>query len=58
MSFCPSYVSSLIKSYDAKSKIGEFGSLNKMEISIDNVRVKEKCWLLKVDRLGGIRHNS
>jgi CRISPR-associated endonuclease Csn1 len=52
-------VSSLIKNYDAKSKIGEFGSINKLETTIDlidSVRVKEVCWKLKVNRLGKIVH--
>jgi len=46
--------SSLIKQYDAKSKIGEFGILNKMEIDILGTRIKEICIKLKVDRLGNI----
>ena len=32
------------REYDVKSKIGEFGSLNKSELSIDNFRIKERCW--------------
>ena len=50
-------ISSLIKGYDSKSKIGEFGSLNKLETAIgltDVIRIKEKCIKLKVDRLGSI----
>jgi len=54
--FIHNSISALIKSYDAKSKIGEFGSLNKMETTIDNnIRIKERCIKLKVDRLGNIK---
>lgn len=54
--FIKNNIASLIKSYDSKSKIGEFGSLNKLETSIDkdNFRIKEVCWKLQVDRLGNI----
>ncbi len=53
--FIHSKISSLIKSYDAKTKIGEFGSLNKLEMTLDNsVRIKELCVKLKIDRLGNI----
>lgn len=53
--FTNSNIASLIKSYDAKSKIGELGSLNKLETTTDNlIRIKEKCIKLKVDRLGNI----
>ncbi|MCH7400293.1 type II CRISPR RNA-guided endonuclease Cas9 [Belliella kenyensis] len=48
-------IASLIKSYDAKSKIGELGSLNKLETTMDiSERIKEVCIKLKVDRLGNI----
>ncbi len=47
--------SALIKMYDSKTKTGELGSLNKQELSIDGInRIKEKCWKIKVDRLGRI----
>jgi CRISPR-associated endonuclease Csn1 len=52
--FVQNHVASLIKSYDAKSKIGEFGSLNKMETDIHGTRIKECCWKLEFDRLGNI----
>jgi CRISPR-associated endonuclease Csn1 len=52
--FIQNQVATLIKSYDPKSKSGEFGSLNKMETSFEGVRIKELCWKLKVDRLGNI----
>lgn len=53
--FIPNSVATLIKNYDAKSKIGEFGSLNKSELSISNERIKDVCWKLEVDRLGNIK---
>ncbi len=53
--FIKSSISSLIKNYDAKTKIGELGSLNKLEITIpDHIRIKEFCIKLKIDRLGNI----
>lgn len=53
--FIQSSISSLIRNYDAKSKIGEIGSLNKQETTLDNlIRIKERCIKLKVDRLGTI----
>ncbi len=53
--FIHSKISSLIKNYDAKSKIGELGSLNKLETTSDNsIRIKEKCIKLNIDRLGNI----
>lgn len=48
-------ISYLIKSYDAKSKIGELGSLNKMETTMDSkFRIKEVCLKVNIDRLGNI----
>jgi len=52
--FLPALIASLVKSYDAKSGVGEFGSLNKSELSFENVRIKESCWKLEVDRLGRV----
>jgi CRISPR-associated endonuclease Csn1 len=53
--FIHANISSLIKSYDSKSKIGEFGSLNKLETTMNNMfRIKEVCIKLKIDRLGNI----
>lgn len=53
--FIKATISSLIKNYDAKTKIGEMGSLNKLEVTIEgNHRIKESCIRLKVDRLGNI----
>lgn len=55
--FINARTASLIKSYDSKSKIGELGSLNKLEITSDSdsLRIKECCIKLKVDRLGNIK---
>jgi CRISPR-associated endonuclease Csn1 len=53
--FVPNTISSLVKNYDSKSKIGELGSLNKQETTIlteDLIRIKERCIKLNVDRLG------
>jgi CRISPR-associated endonuclease Csn1 len=48
-------IASLIKPYDAKSKVGELGSLNKLETDIYNYnRIKEVCIKLNVDRLGNV----
>ncbi|GAB1417502.1 hypothetical protein MASR2M12_02670 [Bacteroidales bacterium] len=55
--FVNSKIASLIKNYDAKTKIGELGSINKLEttMTLGNVqRIKEVCIKLKVDRLGSI----
>jgi CRISPR-associated endonuclease Csn1 len=56
--FISSRVSHLIKSYDAQSKLGEFGSLNKSEKSINRETIKERCWKLVVDRLGNLSGNK
>ena len=53
--FIKSSIASLIKNYDAKTKIGELGSQNKLEVTIcKGIRIKEVCIKLKVDRLGNI----
>ena len=53
--FIKSSIASLIKNYDAKTKIGELGSQNKLEVTIcKDIRIKEVCIKLKVDRLGNI----
>ncbi|MCA0431395.1 MAG: type II CRISPR RNA-guided endonuclease Cas9 [Bacteroidetes bacterium] len=53
--FIQSKISSLIKTYDSKSKMGEMGSLNKQELTMfGHQRVKEICIKLKIDRLGNI----
>ena len=48
-------IATLIKTYDAKSKFGELGSLNKMELDFEGNRIKEVCWKLEIDRLGNIK---
>lgn len=51
--FSQSNISSLIKNYDPKSKIGELGSLNKSEVTLDNsIRIKEQCIKISINRLG------
>lgn len=53
--FIRASISSLIKSYDSKSKFGELGSLNKLETTMDNsTRIKEHCVKLNIDRLGNL----
>jgi hypothetical protein len=53
--FLPVEVSSLIASYDAKIKKGEFESLNKSEKTKDgNQTIKENFIKLYIDRLGNI----
>jgi CRISPR-associated endonuclease Csn1 len=47
-------IASLIKSYDAKSKFGEFGSQNKFEKDTNGFVIKDRCWKLEVDKLGNI----
>jgi len=54
--FIQHYVSSLIKKYDPISKIGEFGSMNKMETTINGERIKEICWKLSANKLGIVEH--
>jgi len=56
--FIKNNVATLIKRYDKKSKIGEFGSMNKLEKTIEIESpyvIKERCWKLKVNRLGMIK---
>ena len=53
--FIKSSIASLIKNYDAKTKIGELGSQNKLEVTIcKGIRIKEVCIKLSIDRLGNI----
>lgn len=54
--FISNSLASLIKNYDSKSKIGELGSLNKQETTMDLnvIRIKENCVKLTVDRLGNV----
>lgn len=53
--FIPINYASLIKVYDAKSKIGELASLNKSELTIcGEIRIKNTCVKLKSNRLGQV----
>ncbi|MCP2848797.1 hypothetical protein, partial [Salmonella enterica] len=54
--FIQANIAYLIKHYDSKNKLGELGSLNKLETTIDSdaLRIKESCIKIKVDRLGNI----
>jgi CRISPR-associated endonuclease Csn1 len=57
--FTQSSISSLILYYNPKIKIGELGSLNKLETTIDTIsqqRIKEVCIKLYVDRLSNISY--
>ncbi len=56
--FISNHVAKLIKGYNSKTKIGEFGSLNKSELSIDNIRIKERCLKLYVNRIGSVKSLS
>lgn len=53
--FIPHNVSKLLLPYDAKSKLGEFGSLNKSENTIDGRSIKRNCIKIKISRLGNIQ---
>lgn len=56
--FVKSQIANLIKGYDSNTKIGELGSLNKQEMTIDNdIRIKERCWKVRVDRIGKVLNN-
>jgi CRISPR-associated endonuclease Csn1 len=52
--FIQNNISNLIIQYDAKSKFGEYGSQNKLQVSIDGLKIAEFCWKLQIDRLGKI----
>ncbi|MEN3324446.1 type II CRISPR RNA-guided endonuclease Cas9 [Mariniflexile soesokkakense] len=51
-------VSNLIKQYDAKTKFGELGSQNKYQTTMCGwaFKISDRCWKLKIDRLGNITH--
>ena len=50
-------IANLILPYDAKNKFGEYGSQNKLQISIDGIKIVENCIKLKIDRLGNMYNN-
>ncbi|PKR80853.1 type II CRISPR RNA-guided endonuclease Cas9 [Brumimicrobium salinarum] len=53
--FIHANIAHLIKTYESKTKIGELGSLNKQELTLDNtIRIKEQCLKLKTNRLGEV----
>jgi len=53
--FIKANISSLIKSYDSNCKVGELGSLNKLEVTMDfQFRIKEECIKINIDRLGNV----
>lgn len=53
--FVPNTVASLILNYDSTTKIGELGSLNKLEKTLENETIKEVCWKLELSRLGKVK---
>jgi len=59
--FIPNYFARLIKQYDAKSKIGEMGSQNKLQTTVDienSMKIIDSCVKLKVNRLGIVEKAS
>jgi len=53
--FIPISIANLIVQYDAKLKFGEFGSQNKLQTSLEGIKIIDFCHKLKVDRLGNIK---
>lgn len=57
--FIFNHIASLVKQYDATSKVGEFGSQNKFEkLPETEIRVKDYCWKLEIDRLGNLKRSK
>lgn len=58
--FIQSNISSLIKTYDPQTKIGELGSKNKLEVTMNSIatqRIKEVCFKIITNKMGDIsRH--
>ncbi len=52
--FLPHNIANLLVPYNAQTKKGEFGSLNKSENSTEGLSIKRICIKLKTDRLGNI----
>lgn len=50
--YIPHSVGALIRPYDSESKIGEFGSQNKVEMDHNNQKISDVCLKLKVNRVG------
>jgi len=53
--FVQMHIAHLIKNYDSKTKIGELGSINKLEKTLSGLTIKDCCNKLKIDRLGNIK---
>jgi CRISPR-associated endonuclease Csn1 len=52
--FLPHNTANLLLPYNAQTKKGEFGSLNKTENTINGISIKRNCVKIKTDRLGNI----
>lgn len=52
--FIQNNISNLIVQYDSKYKFGEYGSQNKLQISIDGIKITEQCWKLNINRISKI----
>ncbi len=50
--FIQNHIAVVIRKYDSKSKVGELGSLNKMEADFFGKQIKEVCIKIEADRLG------
>ena len=44
-------VADLIVKYDPRTKFGEYSSQNKLQVSLEGVKISEACIKLNVDRL-------
>jgi len=53
--FIPHNIANLVIPYDSKTKIGEFGSQNCSEKSLDDLIIKRHCVKLKHDRMGNVK---
>jgi CRISPR-associated endonuclease Csn1 len=53
--FIQNNIADLIVQYNPKLKFGEFGSQNKLQLSIDGIKITEFCWKLELDRLGRVK---
>ena len=53
--FIQNPIATVIRKYDSKSKVGELGSLNKMETDLYRNQIKEACIKIEANRLGHIK---
>jgi len=53
--FIQNPIASVIRKYDSKSKVGELGSVNKMETDLLGKQIKEVCIKIEADRLGNVK---